>query len=65
MLVEVRTLYRIAGAHDQFGDAGDGGPARDADFFYPVAVAAYDGVTYIADSSNHKARTGIPPTTYM
>jgi len=50
-------ITRVAGTGTPEGDSGDGGPATDAEFFEPGAVAVTaDGGFLIADSGNHVVR---------
>ncbi|MEO8799780.1 MAG: hypothetical protein ABI551_17935, partial [Polyangiaceae bacterium] len=52
------TLFQISGARDQTpGYAGDGGPAANALFDWPHALAVSDdGSAYICDERNHAIR---------
>lgn len=53
-------VTRVAG-NSRGGYSGDGGPATDAQLFYPTAIAV-DGTgnLFIADSSNHRVRKVSP-----
>jgi hypothetical protein len=50
------TISTFAGVPGAYGNSGDGGPAVNAQFYGPDAVAWYNGNLYIADTSNNVIR---------
>ncbi|TAN67540.1 MAG: PASTA domain-containing protein, partial [Methylobacter sp.] len=49
-------ITTVAGT-GQYGYSGDGGPATQAQLYYPVGIAiGADGSLYISDKSNHRIR---------
>lgn len=54
--LQARTLHHVAGTGKK-GYAGDGGDARQAEFFGPKGIAlGPDGDIYLADTQNHVVR---------
>jgi uncharacterized protein (TIGR03437 family) len=54
-------ISTVAGASNDSGYAGDGGPALDAKFNYIFAIAAdAKGNIYVADQNNHRIRKIVP-----
>ena len=54
-------IDRVAG-NGQKGDAGDGGPARDANLYRPFGIALdAAGDLYIADTRNNLVRKVVKP----
>jgi sugar lactone lactonase YvrE len=49
------TLSTVAGTGES-GFAGDGGPATEADIYFPGGIEIANGVLYIADAGNQRVR---------
>jgi sugar lactone lactonase YvrE len=55
--VDASGIITTVAGNGSFGSGGDGGPATDASFRYPVSVAIDDhGNLYIGDNQNHSIR---------
>ncbi len=56
MVAPTGVIHTLAGTGTE-GFSGDGGPASQAEFAFPNAVAvAQDGTVYVADTANHRIR---------